>query len=95
MAFTTINKGNDFFNPLKYTGNSSTQSITGVGFSPNWVWIKSMGSTDWQDVTDTVRGNTKSIYPSETSMGDTVTNSITSFADAIPPIPIIGMLIAL
>ena len=30
----------EFFNTVLYTGNGSTQSITGVGFQPDWVWLK-------------------------------------------------------
>ena len=30
----------DYFNTVLYTGNSGTQSVTGVGFQPDWVWIK-------------------------------------------------------
>ena len=30
----------DFFNTVLYTGNSGTQNVTGVGFQPDWVWIK-------------------------------------------------------
>jgi hypothetical protein len=30
----------DYFNCVTYTGNGSTQSITGVGFQPDFVWIK-------------------------------------------------------
>ena len=35
-----IDKPSDYFNTKLYTGNGSTQSITGVGFQPDWVWIK-------------------------------------------------------
>ncbi len=31
------------FNTVLYSGNSSTQAITGVGFKPDWVWIKERG----------------------------------------------------
>ena len=41
MAYTTIKKPSDYFNTKLYTGNGSTQSITGVGFQPDWSWIKS------------------------------------------------------
>ena len=27
------------FNTVLYTGNDSTQSVTGVGFKPDWVWL--------------------------------------------------------
>jgi hypothetical protein len=40
MAYTTINKSTDYFNTKLYTGNGSTQNITGVGFQPDWVWCK-------------------------------------------------------
>ena len=35
-----INKPTDYFNTKLYTGNGSTQSITGVGFQPDFVWLK-------------------------------------------------------
>ena len=41
MAYTTINKPSDYFNTVTYTGNGGTQSVTGVGFQPDWCWIKS------------------------------------------------------
>ena len=41
MAYTTINKSTDYFNTKLYTGNGSTQAITGVSFQPDWVWTVS------------------------------------------------------
>ena len=41
MAYTTIDKPSDYFNTKLYTGNGSTQSITGVDFQPDFTWIKS------------------------------------------------------
>ena len=41
MAYTTINKSTAHFNTVAYTGNgSSGHAITGVGFQPDWTWIK-------------------------------------------------------
>ena len=37
MAYTTINKSTDHFNTKLYTGNGSSQAITGVGFQPDFV----------------------------------------------------------
>ena len=31
----------DHFNTKLYTGNGSTNNITGVGFDPDWIWAKS------------------------------------------------------
>jgi hypothetical protein len=62
MAYTTIDKPTDYFNTVLYTGNGSTQSITGVGFQPDWLWIKSRGATGNGRVHDVVRGVDKQLY---------------------------------
>ena len=56
MAYTTINKSTDNFNTVTYTGNGSTQSITGVGFQPDWCWIKRRNGTASHEAYDAVRG---------------------------------------
>ena len=45
MAFTTINKSSDYIKNLTYAGNGSTNAITGVGFQPDFVWVKDREST--------------------------------------------------
>ena len=40
MAYSSITKPEDYFNTKLYTGNGSTNAITGVGFQPDWLWIK-------------------------------------------------------
>jgi hypothetical protein len=41
MAYTTIDKPEDYFNTVLYTGDGSAdQSMTGVGFKPDFLWIK-------------------------------------------------------
>ena len=32
--------GSEYFNTVLYTGNAADRDITGVGFSPDWVWVK-------------------------------------------------------
>jgi len=40
-----------------YNGNSSTNNITGLGFAPDWVWIKERGpSSEQSNIYDTTRG---------------------------------------
>ena len=56
MAYTTINKSSLHMNTKLYTGNNGTQSITGVGFKPDWTWIKSRGGTGSHNLFDAVRG---------------------------------------
>jgi len=47
----------NYFNTVLYTGNNGTQSITGVGFQPDFTWIKARdnGSNN-HALTDSVRG---------------------------------------
>ena len=48
------------FKVVTYTGNSSTQAITGVGFKPDFVWTKvRVGSNSWHFLADSTRGGTK------------------------------------
>jgi len=78
MAYTTIKKPSDYFNTKLYTGNSSTQSITGVGFQPDWVWCKSR-SGDNHAIFDSVRGGQKQLRSNTTDAELTRTNAISSF----------------
>ena len=79
MAYTTIDDPTIYFNTKLYTGNGSTQSITGVGFQPDWVWIKQRNGAEWHNLIDSVRGGTKVVYSNETNAEATSSNLITSF----------------
>ena len=80
MAYTTIKKPSDYFNTKLYTGNSSTQSITGVGFQPDWVWIKNRDTGNGHELFDAVRGATKTLYSDSADAEYTnATGSLTSF----------------
>jgi len=81
MAYTTINKSTDYFNTKLYSGNASYgHAITGVGFQPDWVWIKRRdGSARNHELYDAVRGTDKSIYSSSTSAESTSVNLLHSF----------------
>jgi len=79
MAYTTINDPTDYFNTVVYTGNSGTQSITGVGFQPDFVWGKNRATATHHALQDVVRGNTKVIKSSSSNAEATITNMVTSF----------------
>ena len=67
MAYTTINKSSDYFNTKLYTGNNtSTHAITGVGFQPDWTWIKVRNTGDSHRAFDAVRGSSYYITPNAT-----------------------------
>jgi hypothetical protein len=42
----TIKNPKQYFDAKLYAGNGTTQSITGLGFQPDFVWIKSRSSAD-------------------------------------------------
>jgi hypothetical protein len=63
MAYTTIDNPKLFFNTVLYTGDlqdsdgtGHTQSITGVGFQPDWVWHKGRSGARTHMIVDRVRG---------------------------------------
>jgi len=74
-----INKSTDYFNTVLYTGNGSTQSITGVGFQPDWSWFKVRSEIGSHRLVDAVRGNTKYLFSNGDDAEATVTTNVTSF----------------
>jgi hypothetical protein len=60
----SIKDGSDYFNTVLYTGNNTNnRTITGVGFQPDFVWVKNRSDTDgWSHIlTDVVRGGGPSL----------------------------------
>jgi hypothetical protein len=81
MAYTTVNKSSDFFNTKLYTGNggSSTDSITGINFQPDWVWIKARNNTYNHNLYDSVRGLSSGAILSNSTDAQDSTQRISSF----------------
>ena len=74
MAYTTIDNPALFFNTLLWTGDgASTRSITGVGFQPDWIWVKCRSTGHDHYSWDSVRTNKKGLEPSDTSAERTPT----------------------
>ena len=79
MAYASISKPSLHFNTKLYTGNGGTQSITGVGFQPDWVWIKRRGATNTHTLWDAVRGTTKWIESNSNNAEQTYAGGLTAF----------------
>jgi hypothetical protein len=62
-----ITKPSDLFDVKLYTGTGSNQSITGLGFSPDFVWIKSRSTAEDNNVFDVVRGPSSNLYALQTN----------------------------
>jgi len=78
MAYTTINKSTDYFNTKLYAGNSGTQSITGVGFQPDFLWIKRRTNAGDHNLVDVIRTSDKTLISNSTG-AEYSNNTITSF----------------
>ena len=57
----------DYFNTVLYAGSASSQSVTGVGFAPEFVWIKNRTDTDGHSIYDKVRGINASLVSNSTA----------------------------
>ena len=67
------------FKAVAYTGNGSSQTISGLGFSPDLVWIKNRGSIENHSLSDTVRGVNKQLESSRSIAETSNTNHVTAF----------------
>jgi hypothetical protein len=76
-----INKPSSYFNTVLYTGNGgSSIAVTGVGFQPDWIWLKSRSDAEQHTAWDSVRGGSKRLMPDATnSEFDNSTQGIQSF----------------
>ena len=79
MAYTTINKSSEYFNTKLYTGNGSTNAITGVDFQPDFVWIKNRDDVHGHQLYDVIRGVTKRLSSNNTGAEATDSTGLTSF----------------
>ena len=80
MAYTTINKSTDYFNTKLYTGNGSVRTETGVGFQPDFTWIKDRTGTNAHVWTDAVRGANYQLYSNLTNAQTNASGYLTAFA---------------
>jgi hypothetical protein len=73
-----INKSNEYFNSVLYAGNSGTQSITGVNFQPDFLWIKRRTLAGDHNLVDVIRTSDKTLISNATS-AEYSNATITSF----------------
>ena len=69
----------EHFNTVTYTGNGGANSITGVGFQPDFTWIKSRVSTNPHNLFDSIRGAGFSLMSNNTAAEIDETGYFTSF----------------
>jgi hypothetical protein len=70
----------EHFNTVTYTGNNtSSLAVTGVGFQPDWVWIKNRSIARNHGTYDAIRGATKDLIPNDTGAESTRSTGLTAF----------------
>jgi len=79
MAYTTINKSGDYFNTSLWSGNGNAQTISGVGFQPDWLWTKCRSDSYSHILTDAVRGITKQLKSESNAAELTNAQGVTAF----------------
>lgn len=75
----TITKPSTVMGVLTYTGNGASQVITGLGFSPDLVWIKQRSSTQSHCINDAVRGAGSYLSSDTTNAENSTPNVLTGF----------------
>ena len=74
-----IADGTQYFDAKLYSGNTSTNTISGFNFSPDFVWIKSRSHASDHAIYDTVRGTNREVRTNRDTSEYTFTDSLNSF----------------
>lgn len=79
MAYTPIDKSDDYFNINLWTGTGSTQSITGVNFQPDFLWVKTRSTAANHRAQNSVIGAGYGMNPNQTVAEGFLSDCVTSF----------------
>ena len=79
MAYTTINKPTENFNTKLYTGTGATNAITGLGFQPDFVWIKQRSGTQFHQLANVIQGVGKQVCSNADEGESSDANGLTAF----------------
>ena len=66
----TIADGSTAMDVALYTGNGTSQTISGLGFSPDFVWLKSRSNIVGNNLYDVIRGVNKPLITNSTAAED-------------------------
>ena len=78
MAYISF-QPSDHFNPLLWSGTGGSSAKTGVGFAPDFAWIKSRTNTENHCLSDTVRGANKQLRSDVDEAESSGTDDLTAF----------------
>ena len=78
-VYTTIDDPGSFFNPILWSGTGGSSAKTGVGFQPDFTWIKSRANTENHCLTDAARGVNKQLRSDVDEAESAGTDDLTAF----------------
>ena len=77
----TVKDGSDYFNTILYSGDeSSPRALTGVGFQPDFVWIKCRNLTADHNLNDAVRGTGNVLATNKTDSENNAYGYVSAFS---------------
>ena len=79
IGATTATQAGKYFNAVTYTGTGSSLGVTGVGFQPDWVWVKGRSGATNHSLYDVVRGVQKQLESNTTDAETTQPTGLTAF----------------
>jgi hypothetical protein len=80
IGATSTTLAGKYFNAITYTGDgTASRSITGVGFRPDFVWIKNRTVANFHQLHDAVRGATVGMLASNSTNAEDSAYPLTSF----------------
>ncbi len=79
IGATASTQAGKYFNTVLYTGNGSVgRAVTGVGFKPDFTWIKGRSDADYNYLVDIIRTYPNRLFSNLTDAASTESNTVTS-----------------
>ena len=75
----TVEDGSDYMDVVTYTGTGTSQTISGLEFSPDFVWFKSRSNAYSHQLYDIIRGANQALVSNTTAAEATYTNGLSAF----------------
>jgi hypothetical protein len=79
LPASTVLKGSEYMNVALYTGTGSSLGVTGVGFQPDWVWIKGRSGATDHGLYDVLRGVQNQVESNSTGAETAEATGLTAF----------------
>jgi len=74
VGSTSTTQAGKYFNAVTFSGNGASNAITGVGFQPDLVWVKSRSNAFSNNLSDVLRGTSTILVSNTTAADATYTN---------------------